>query len=52
MDDLLKKLDSEKNNRFKKQWSKLEKGNKLIAKEILEKAIKIQPENIKLIFTA
>jgi len=29
MDDLLKAIDSEKNNRFKKSWSKLEKGNKL-----------------------
>ena len=43
MDDLLKKLESEKENRFKKPWPKLEKGNKLnrlnlyIEKEILEK---------------
>ena len=29
MDDLLNKLESEKNGRFKKAWSKLEKGNKL-----------------------
>ena len=29
MDDLLNKLESEKNDRFKKAWSKLEKGNKL-----------------------
>jgi hypothetical protein len=29
MDDLLNKLESEKNDRFKKTWSKLEKGNKL-----------------------
>jgi len=29
MDDLLKKLESEKELRFKKTWSKLEKGNKL-----------------------
>lgn len=29
MDDLLKKLEEEKELRFKKTWSKLEKGNKL-----------------------
>tara|TARA_B100001094_G_scaffold150903_1_gene146100 strand:+ start:959 stop:1339 length:381 start_codon:yes stop_codon:yes gene_type:complete len=29
MDDLLKKLEAEKELRFKKPWSKLEKGNKL-----------------------
>ena len=29
MDDLLKKLESEKEERFKKPWAKLEKGNKL-----------------------
>jgi len=29
MDDLLKKLESEKEERFKKPWVKLEKGNKL-----------------------
>jgi hypothetical protein len=45
MDDLLKKLESEKENRFKKPWPKLEKGNKLnrlnlyIEKEILEKEL-------------
>ena len=45
MDDLLKKLESEKENRFKKPWPKLENGNKLnrlnlyIEKEILEKEL-------------
>ena len=45
MDDLLKKLESEKENRFKKPWSKLEKGNKLnrlnlyIEDEISEKEL-------------
>ena len=45
MDDLLKKLESEKENRFKKPWAKLEKGNKLnrlnlyIADEISEKEL-------------
>lgn len=29
MDDLLKKLEAEKESRFKKPWAKLEKGNKL-----------------------
>lgn len=29
MDDLLKRLESEKEERFKKPWAKLEKGNKL-----------------------
>jgi hypothetical protein len=29
MDDLLKKLEEEKELRFKKPWAKLEKGNKL-----------------------
>ena len=29
MDDLLKKLEEEKELRFKKPWTKLEKGNKL-----------------------
>ena len=29
MDDLLKKLEAEKELRFKKPWAKLEKGNKL-----------------------
>lgn len=29
MDDLLKKLEAEKELRFKKTWTKLEKGNKL-----------------------
>ena len=29
MEDLLKAIESEKNNRFKKKWSKLEKGDKL-----------------------
>ena len=28
MDDLLKKLEAEKESRFKKPWAKLEKGNK------------------------
>ena len=45
MDDLLKKLESEKENRFKKPWAKLEKGNKLnrlnlyIQNEISEKEL-------------
>ena len=45
MDDLLKKLDTEKENRFKKPWAKLEKGNKLnrlnlyIENEISEKEL-------------
>ena len=45
MDDLLKKLESEKENRFKKPWAKLEKGNKLnrlnlyIENEISEKEL-------------
>lgn len=45
MDDLLKKLESEKEERFKKQWAKLEKGNKLnrlnlyIGDEISEKEL-------------
>ena len=29
MDDLLKKLEAEKESRLKKTWTKLEKGNKL-----------------------
>ena len=29
MDDLLKAIESEKDNRFQKTWSKLEKGNRL-----------------------
>ena len=29
MDDLLKAIDTEKDNRFQKPWSKLEKGNRL-----------------------
>ena len=29
MEDLLKAVDSEKNTRFTKSWSKLERGNKL-----------------------
>ena len=29
MEDLLKAIDSEKNNRFKKKWPKLEKGDKI-----------------------
>ena len=46
MDDLLKKLESEKENRFKKPWAKLEKGNKLnrlnlyIADETVEKELR------------
>jgi hypothetical protein len=45
MDDLLKKLEMEKENRFQKPWSKLEKGNKLnrlnlfIENEISEKEL-------------
>ena len=45
MDDLLKKLESEKEERFKKPWAKLEKGNKLnrlnlyIEDEISEKKL-------------
>ena len=45
MDDLLKRLESEKEERFKKQWAKLEKGNKLnrlnlyIEDEISEKEL-------------
>ena len=45
MDDLLKKLESEKEERFKKPWAKLEKGNKLnrlnlyIGDEISEKEL-------------
>ena len=45
MDDLLKKLEAEKELRFKKPWAKLEKGNKLnrlnlyIQDEILEKEL-------------
>ena len=45
MDDLLKKLEAEKESRFKKPWAKLEKGNKLnrlnlyIADEISEKEL-------------
>ena len=45
MDDLLKKLESEKEERFKKPWAKLEKGNKLnrlnlyIEDEISEKEL-------------
>ena len=47
MDDLLKKLEAEKELRFKKPWSKLEKGNKLnrlnlfIENEISEKELDI-----------
>ena len=29
MDELFKKIDQEKENRFKKQWTKLDKGSKL-----------------------
>lgn len=45
MDDLLKKLEVEKELRFKKPWAKLEKGNKLnrlnlyIENEITEKEL-------------
>ena len=45
MDDLLKKLEVEKESRFKKPWAKLEKGNKLnrlnlyIEDEIKEKEL-------------
>ena len=45
MDDLLKKLEAEKELRFKKPWAKLEKGNKLnrlnlyIQNEIEEKEL-------------
>lgn len=45
MDDLLKKLEAEKESRFKKTWTKLEKGNKLnrlnlyIEDEIKEKEL-------------
>ena len=45
MDDLLKKLETEKESRFKKPWAKLEKGNKLnrlnlyIQDEITEKEL-------------
>ena len=45
MDDLLKKLEAEKESRFKKPWVKLEKGNKLnrlnlyIQDEISEKEL-------------
>tara|TARA_Y100000817_G_scaffold294160_1_gene267781 strand:+ start:446 stop:826 length:381 start_codon:yes stop_codon:yes gene_type:complete len=45
MDDLLKKLEAEKESRFKKPWAKLEKGNKLnrlnlyIQDEIKEKEL-------------
>ena len=45
MDDLLKRLESEKEERFKKPWAKLEKGNKLnrlnlyIEDEISEKEL-------------
>lgn len=45
MDDLLKKLEVEKESRFKKPWAKLEKGNKLnrlniyIVDEIKEKEL-------------
>ena len=45
MDDLLKKLEAEKESRFKKPWAKLEKGNKLnrlnlyIQNEISEKEL-------------
>lgn len=45
MDDLLKKLETEKELRFKKPWAKLEKGNKLnrlnlyIENEIKEKEL-------------
>jgi len=45
MDDLLKKLEEEKELRFKKPWSKLEKGNKLnrlnlyIQNETIEKEL-------------
>lgn len=45
MDDLLKKLETEKESRFKKPWAKLEKGNKLnrlnlyIGDEIKEKEL-------------
>lgn len=45
MDDLFKKLETEKEERFKKPWSKLDKGNKLnrlnlyIENEISEKEL-------------
>ena len=45
MDDLLKKLEAEKELRFKRPWAKLEKGNKLnrlnlyIENEITEKEL-------------
>ena len=36
MEELLKKIDKEKENRFKKQWTKLDRGSKLdrLLKEI------------------
>lgn len=45
MDDLFKRLEAEKEERFKKPWSKLDKGNKLnrlslyIENEIKEKKL-------------
>jgi hypothetical protein len=53
MDDLLNKLESEKNGRFKKAWSKLEKGNKLnrlnlfIVSETTEK--ELNDEQVKIL---
>ena len=59
MDDLLKKLESEKEERFKKPWAKLEKGNKLnrlnlyIENEITEKELDEDPSKKlkKLLYT-
>jgi len=61
MDDLLNKLESEKNDRFKKTWSKLEKGNKLnrlnlfivsetIDKELNEDQVKILKKLVTTLF--
>lgn len=51
MNELFEKLESEKEERFKKPWSKLDKGNKLnrlnlyIKNEILEKELDEETSN-------
>jgi len=51
MEELLKKIDQEKENRFKKQWTKLDRGSKLdrlllfVKMEKIEKTLSDNDEN-------
>ena len=51
MEELLKKIDKEKENRFKKQWTKLDRGSKLdrlllfVKMEKIEKTLSDNSEN-------